>query len=290
MDFPNDIDPWPSGVIVDVKIGGRQLDNPNIPEFASVHSYVEFAKRVRHSTRFVWSGEVQSFLDTVIATIQQRAHVLTAGRILFRAQHGVSWQDIYDSNGEQLEFEVLGHSASRMKPLKLRAKEGRANPAGIPVLYLGSTLDTAISEVRPWVGAELSVARCQVLRDLKTLDLSLGHGVSKYDGYSINDNLDDKPLTPAQKKSAVWNDIDNAFSRPVTLSDDAADYVPTQILAELFRDAGYDAILYKSQFGEEKGYNLAVFSPDDVEVVSCAPYSVDAIKVTASQFGNDWYG
>jgi len=91
-----------------------------------------------------------------------------------------------------------------------------------------------------------------------------------------------------QKEKGVWIDIDNAFSRPVTLSDDSADYVPTQILAELFKNAGYDAIIYRSQFGE-KGYNIALFNVEDAEVINCAPYQVRGIEVTFEQIGNMWF-
>jgi hypothetical protein len=88
-----------------------------------------------------------------------------------------------------------------------------------------------------------------------------------------------------------WIDIDNAFSEPVTSTDDRADYAPTQILAELFRSAGYEAIGYKSQFGDEgdkRGYNIAIFDPEAVEIVACAPYKVRSIKVEAEQNGNPW--
>ena len=80
-------------------------------------------------------------------------------------------------------------------------------------------------------------------------------------------------VPPDKKAKLVWTDIDNAFSRPVTLSDDEADYVPTQILAELFRSAGYDGVIYRSQFGE-KGHNLALFNVADAEPINCAPYRV----------------
>lgn len=65
--------------------------------------------------------------------------------------------------------------------------------------------------------------------------------------------------------------------------------MPTQILTELYRAQGYDAIAYNSQFGKEKGYNIAVFDPDAIDVVACAPYQVDAIQIECSQIGNDWY-
>lgn len=262
------------------------LDDPSIPEFASWRSYEIFAKRVRHSSRYVWSDEVQAFLDTVVATITQRDGVLQAGRIFYRAQRGVEWEDRQDDDGNWIGEDVYGFGGSRMKPLINRAKEGRANPAGIPVLYIGSNLDTAVSEVRPWVGAEVSVARCKILRPLRTLDLSLGHGKSSFKLKFLNPDLEP---SAEDKKSAVWTGIDNAFSKPVTLSDDAADYVPTQILAELFRSNGYDAIAYKSQFGDDDGFNIAVFDPDAVEIATCAPYRVKSIKVDAEQIGNDWF-
>lgn len=126
------------------------------------------------------------------------------------------------------------------------------------------------------------------MRPLKTLDLTLGHGKSSF-SFAY---LDDKPLTAEEKEKAVWIDIDNAFSRPVRLTDDQADYAPTQILAELFRNHGYDAIVYKSQFGDDgkrKGYNIAVFNPDDVEIITGAPCKVNSIKVEFEQNGNEWF-
>ncbi|WP_217564372.1 hypothetical protein [Octadecabacter antarcticus] len=58
--------------------------------------------------------------------------------------------------------------------------------------------------------------------------------------------------TREEKASAVWIEINNAFSRPVMASDDQADYAPSQILAELFQNAGYEAIAYKSPFGDNE--------------------------------------
>lgn len=40
-----------------------------------------------------------------------------------------------------------------MKPLSNSASEGRANPKGIPYLYVATDKETAMSEVRPSLGA-----------------------------------------------------------------------------------------------------------------------------------------
>ena len=265
-----------------------EFDDPTIPEFASWLSYTRFVQSVRKSNRYVWDDKVRLFLETVVATITQRDTPIPMGSVLYRAQQGIDWERQYDEHGNHAGDQPYGYAASRMKPLKDRAREGRANPTGIPVLYVGKTVETAISEVRPWIGAEVSVARCAVVRPLRALDLSLGHASSL--GFSHLDKLIHSiPFTAAEKKSCVWNDIDRAFSRPVTTSDNVADYAPTQILAEVFKRQGYDALLYKSQFGDEDGYNVAIFDPDAVEVLSCAPYEVKSIKVVAEQIGNDWY-
>ncbi|MBY3312541.1 RES family NAD+ phosphorylase [Rhizobium laguerreae] len=259
------------------------LDDPNTPEFAFYDSYRHFALRVRHQRRYVWDAPIKAFVDTVLATIKNRDVELQEGTVLFRAQAGIDYVTFQDDGPE----EPSGYGAARMKPRPNRSTEGRANAAGRPVLYLGTTEQNVISEIRPWVGAEVSVAHFKLKRKLRALDLSQGHGQSHLKGI-LGHLLNKTPMSREQKEKAVWISIDNAFSQPVTRSDDMADYVPTQILAEVFNNAGYDAIGYKSQFGE-KGLNIVLFDPDDADVIACAPYQVTAIEVSFKEIGNRWY-
>ncbi len=264
------------------------LDDPKKPEFASWRSYQEFAWRVRHTRRYVWDSKIQAFLDTVLATLKDRDVKISEGTILCRAQPGVDYHSVEDESGNEIGEEQVGFGPERMKPLANRAIEGRANAAGIPVIYLAVSEQTAVSEIRPWVGAAISVAQFKVVRDLIAVNLSSGHGQTSLAHLTFAD-LEGTETPAAQKKeTAVWIDIDNAFSRPVTRSDDAADYVPTQILAELFRNAGYEAIIYRSQF-VENGYNVAIFDLADAEAINCAPYEVTAVEVQYKQIGNRWF-
>jgi hypothetical protein len=259
-------------------------DDATQPKFASWDRYQWFSREVLHSRRYVWGAEIAAFLDTVLATIRDRDVTLRKGMILYRAQLGIDWVELNENAGS----EPSGYDAKRMKPRPYRAMEGRANPAGVPVLYLGTTERTAISEIRPWVGAAASVAQFKLLRPLKALDLSRGHGQSSLAGIGFRHFIGGTEPTSEEKERAVWIDIDNAFSRPVTKSDDTADYAPTQILAELFREAGYDAVAYKSQFGE-KGFNVAVFNVADADPINCAPYEVTEIDVKFREIGNRWF-
>lgn len=264
------------------------LDDPKKPEFASWRSYQKFAERVRHTHRYVWGKETQAFLDTVLATLNNRDVKISKNTILSRAQLGIQDDPVFDKDGNEIGEESHGFNAKRMKPRANRAKEGRANPTGIPTLYLAAPEQAAISEIRPWIGSEISVAQFKILRDLKAVNLSLGHGKMSIDHLKFSHFLGEETPDAGTKEKAVWVDIDNAFSRPVTLSDDAADYVPTQILAELFRNEGYDAIIYRSQFGK-KGYNVVLFKTKDAEAINCAPYKVTGIEIKSEEIGNRWF-
>ena len=262
------------------------LESPNHderPEFDSWMSYWEFAAHVRSLRRYVWGDEVQRFLNAVLGSRDRRNYVLRAGTTLWRVQMGVDWKD--NDDGIQ---EPMGFLPERMKPYFRYVGEGRANTAGIPVLYLASTEEAAISEIRPWVGSNISVAQFEIVRDLKAVDLSLEHGNSSLDGLTLLQLSGEDVPDAETKEKAVWTDIDNAFSRPVTLSENLSDYVPTQILAESFRQAGHDAIIYRSSFGEN-GYNIAIFDPEDAKILNCGPYEVTEVRVDFREVGDRWY-
>ena len=260
----------------------KTLDHDRRPEFTSWRNF-DFRQRVRNRRRYVWDVEVQTFLDTVRGTLDDRGYMLSAGTTLWRAQAGIDW--IVNDDGME---ERMGFLPERMNPDARYVGEGRANTAGIPVLYLASTKQAAISEVRPWMGSNVSVAQYRIVRDLKAIDLTRGFGKSSLDGLTFSHLMGEEDPDSETKEMSVWTEIDNAFSRPIEISENLADYVPTQILSELFRDAGYEAIIYRSNFGEE-GYNIAVFSPNDAVILNCGAYEVTQIEVRFREAGNLWY-
>jgi len=258
------------------------LDDPSGPAFASWRSYQLFASRIRGARRFVWTAEIQAFLDTVLATATSREFVIPEGQVFFRAQRGVEY--VANEHGGE---EPLGHGRERMKPLPNRASEGRANPAGIPVLYLATKIETAVAETRPWIGAEMSVARFKTIRPLTVITFIQDVRKSALTTVLFSEILGTSSPDLERTTEAVWADIDNAYSTPVSRDDvGSADYAPTQIITELFKNAGYDGIAYNSNFGE--GHNLALFDANSAEIVSCAPYEIQSIEVKVRQIGNDW--
>ena len=168
----------------------------------------------------------------------------------------------------------------RMKPLPGRATEGRANPKGIPVLYLSTRQETAMSEVRPWVGSLVSCAHFKTTRALQVVDLSVYHEK----GFMF---YFEEPGA-SEREEAVWTQIDQAFSTPATSEDDTADYVPTQVIAELFKSEGYDGIAYKSSLGDE-GYNVTLFNLDDAQLRTCTLHQVKSTAFTFEEIDNPYW-
>lgn len=262
------------------------LDDPSKPEFAEWDGYQTFATRVRLDRRFATDRASRDFIATVLATVPARDMNLTEGQILYRAQIGVDYGHTV-VNGEEVGIEPRGFSSERMKPIPAKATVGRANPAGIAFLYLASAVKTAISEVRPWIGSTLSVAQFRMLRNMRIVNLTLGHGQFGFGLLTLDQLEGAAPVDSETKRRAVWTDIDNAFSRPVTRSEDVIEYVPTQILAEAFRDHGYDGVVYRSNFGDP-GYNVALFDLDSAEAINCTPYEIEQIDIKFKEVGNPW--
>ena len=250
--------------------------------FKSWWSYQNYASAVYLDLRYFRSVENKKFLEAVLETAATREKTLEKQTIFWRAQGGCHWREEHwriDGQGDEgyeTEQRPYPYPSQRMKPLLDRAPEGRANPKGIPYLYLADIKETAMTEVRPWTGSYISLAQFKLLRRLKIIDCSHDHGNSPIRGFK-------KPSTEDIEK-AVWSDIDKAFAIPTISSDDMAGYAATQIIAELLKKANYDGISYRSNFGEN-GYNIGLFDIDSAKLLNCRLHQVDAINMKFSQVG-----
>ena len=125
--------------------------------FKSQDSYFKFAESVLQRARYIYTGEAQEFLADVRETARQREIEIPGGTSLWRAQTGQDRKDIYTADGKISLPVNVAYPPERMHPRKERASEGRVNPKGIPCLYLATAPATAVAEVRPPLGAWVSV-------------------------------------------------------------------------------------------------------------------------------------
>ena len=253
-------------------------------EFESWKQYWTFSHFVMRKARHILDDKNQRFLDTVVATSAKRKGHIAKGAVLWRAQLGHDWREekILDDNKQEIDSVDVENpfSPERMTPLPDRAYEGRVNPKGIPCLYLSTDRDTGMAETRPWIGSHVSVAQFVVLRDLNVVDCSA-------DSTKRWISLGDHEPEPGKREEMVWGDINRAFSEPVTRTDDVAEYAPTQVLAECFRNAGYDGIAYGSKLG--KGTSIAIFDLAAADLANCHLYRVEGVNLVFSMAANPYF-
>ena len=201
--------------------------------FESRQSYWAFSQEVTQGSRYVHSDAVKNFFSDVLETGEARVTPVSSGSEFWRAQLGSDQMPVF-RDGKKVSDEPEPFSDARMKPLQDQASEGRVNPKGIPCLYLATDEETAMSEVRPWLASRISVGQFKTVKSLKLIDCSK-HSSGAFAYY---EGAPDEEI----KQEAVWADIDRAFSRPVAPGDKSSDYIPTQILAELFKNNGFDGV------------------------------------------------
>lgn len=246
--------------------------------FKSWRSYWNFSSSVHNKNRYILDDVSKDFLETIFTTCEDRIREIKKDTILWRSQHGHSYKPIY-SGDILVDEEPTAFSSSRMKPLGDCASDGRANPKGIPYLYLATTKETAMSEVRPWVGSIVSTGQFKVLRDLKIIDFSVEHGNENHFFF--------KEPEEEKKIKSVWSHIDNAFSKPMRVSDLRSDYAPTQIIAEFIKSKGFDGVAYKSSLAD--GYNIALFELGLAKLVNCSAYEVKKVNFDFKQIEEPYF-
>lgn len=137
-------------------------------------------------------------------------------------------------------------------PPKELASQGRANPVGIPYLYLASTDVTAVSEIRPHTGESVSVADFTIPDSLEIIDLRDPR--STVSPFILGD---EKKIASLRGDIEFLVHLGKELTRPILPHVAAIDYLPSQYLCEFIKNCGYHGVLYKSSVGE--GVNLALF-------------------------------
>ncbi len=159
-------------------------------------------------------------------------------------------------------------------PPRRRSLHGRANPAGIPYLYLGSLPDTAVAEIRPHTGEFACVADFTI-PEIKAVDLRNPRKlVSPFiltDASEIGQLRADLPFLER---------LGQELTRPVQPAGAAIDYIPSQYLCEFIKKSGFDGVVYRSSVSD--GINLALFNPERAVGGIVLLYSVTKVSVQVS--------
>ena len=132
---------------------------------------------------------------------------------------------------------------------------GRANPIGIPYLYVSEGKETTLYETRVALHEGITIAKLNVV-SLKNIT-EYGPFELRDRGFAMNEFVLVRPYLLR---------LEHELSKPVCKQDVHLDYLPTQYLCEFIKSKGFEGVEYRSAMNA-KGYNLAIFNDRKLECV-----------------------
>ncbi len=213
----------------------------------------EFCYHIKHDRRFIIKttggfdpiADPRDWLPHYLAEIET---TLPAGVLMYRARLNPRGQCDGPLPANKMDA-----------PPQKCTKAGRANSPGIRVLYAAMEKETAMAEVRPEKGVQVTIANLTGKAELRLADLTTDMGIPDpfvYPGEQLKYLI---------TRNAFLYSVNIAMSVPIRREDVDIDYIPTQYVAEIIKDAGYDGIIYRSSLAEG-GKNIVIFSPDKIVI------------------------
>lgn len=152
------------------------------------------------------------------------------------------------------------------------AAPGRANPLGIPYLYLCQSKETTYYEVRALYLDRLSIGTFKTLKPLKLMDFT--KPMSLYLANSL-----DSDLALEMSKYLLLEKISRDLSKPLRRFDSELEYVPTQLICEYCKLNGIDGIRFNSSL-HKGGTNVVLFDSSCAECVDVKTVEIKEVKIS----------
>ena len=158
-------------------------------------------------------------------------------------------------------------------PPKELATAGRANPIGIPYLYLSESAKTTYFEVRAVYLDKLSVGTFRIERELELVDFI--YDVNLFLAY----NDDTTSLKEIIIKKKIIDAISEDLSKPLRRYDSELEYVPTQLICEYCkRIVGADGISFESSL-HKGGRNYVLFDDSSAKCIRVDSHEITKIDI-----------
>lgn len=158
-------------------------------------------------------------------------------------------------------------------PPKELATAGRANPIGIPYLYLSDSAKTTYFEVRAVYLDKLSVGTFRIERELELVDFI--YDVNLFLAY--NDGTTSLKEIVIKKK--IIDTISEDLSKPLRRYDSELEYVPTQLICEYCkRIVGADGISFESSL-HKGGRNYVLFDDSSAKCIRVDSHEITKIDI-----------
>lgn len=223
-------------------------------EKRNIEQWENFREELKHNNRFFPNNA------PTIDSIRPFGKYL--GKI-FKKGESYFWRTRLNLSGEPIDITEMG------RPPAKSSTNGRANPIGIPYLYVASTPETAVAEIRGHKGEIVTVAKFEIVENLELSDLRDPKTTVTPFG------LDDDELELIYTNLPFLELLGYELSKPIVPREANLEYLPSQYLSEILKHIGFHGIIYKSSIAD--GSNFVLFDDNKVKVIETQQYKITDI-------------
>ena len=217
-----------------------------------------FERSLKNEARF-FSRESVELLRTVfqgidgMSTSDNRPLIIDAGpdttlTAIYRAR-------VFQSDARLIEA-LCKPDQHLGPPPASHATAGRMNAHGISVFYGANKACVTIAEVRPPVGSQVAVARFEIVRPIRLLDLTALGDIEE------SGSVFDPDFSQRLERAMFLRSLARRVTRPIMPDDEIFDYLPTQAIADFLATEGetpIDGIAFPSVQSKGKTLNVVLF-------------------------------
>jgi len=248
--------------IVDPSINVSYID-----DILECTSYWETLKsEIKWNTRFLTNIDKLDELNWPL--LFKQTVLLSPAELLYRARLHYS--------GDQKEFDTNNMGC----PDKNVVSAGRANPQGIPFLYLSKKMETTLYEIRATFLDDVSVGIFKIKDDCDVVLVDFTEIASAF--------LNVDKIVEYAKSMLLKRYISADLSKPIRRYDSELEYIPTQFICEYIRYNNVNAagIIFDSSL-HVGGKNIVLFDQDKVECISVEKHRVTNVVIEAKSISFD---
>jgi len=219
-----------------------------------IKKWEQFSEEIRKRNRYFTTNILN--LSRVKKLLKYLERTFGVGKIFYRAR--------ISHDGKRIMKSKMGKTTIE------KAQDGRANPKGIPYLYLASSPRTTIAEVRPFINDNVTVGKFKVNKRLKVVDL---RRVVIGDPFRYGEDLEE-----VVDYIHFLHKLGTELSKVINPREAEIEYVPTQYLSEFIKSLGYDGIVYgSSMIQDEAQFNIVIFNDENLKCISTSLHIVTKI-------------
>lgn len=167
-------------------------------------------------------------------------------------------------------------------PPPIKTPAGRANPLGIPYLYLCDNKETTLYETRSVYLDRVCIGTFRTIRNLQLVNFN--NLINPFYAFTTSDGS--LSLVDAVKSHIIMESISKDLSKPLRRFDTELEYVPTQFICEYCKLNEADGIMFASSL-HPHGQNIVLFNPNDAKCTKVDYVEVNKVEISFHKHDED---